>query len=202
MCVVVVGVGGAQNKAHRYWSAPEHQRFLEGLKLHGRKNLKAISEYVKTRTPVQVKTHAQKYFLKLARQSLEGQGQSDEAADGQGDKKGEGEGEGEGEGGEGEGEEDGEDAPDPPPNPEAGGGRSASGMRGGEGQADFSIGSGGGGGMGGGTAAWGVWGVTAEWGTGGWEGTMVRAFSAFPPVLTIAHELGLRHGASPFPVCI
>ena len=99
---------GAQNKAHRYWSAPEHQRFLEGLKLHGRKNLKAISEYVKTRTPVQVKTHAQKYFLKLARQSLEGQGQSDEAADGQGDKKGEGEGEG-GEG-EGEGEEDGEDA--------------------------------------------------------------------------------------------
>lgn len=32
----------------------EHQRFLEGLKQHGRKNLKAISEFVKTRTPLQV----------------------------------------------------------------------------------------------------------------------------------------------------
>lgn len=46
-----------------------------------------------------MKTHAQKYFLKLARQLLEGggsQGPSDVVADGQGDKKAEGEVEGEG----------------------------------------------------------------------------------------------------------
>merc|ERR1719199_1577512 len=42
------------HKANRYWSAEEHERFLQGLKIHGRKNLRAIAKVVVTRTPVQV----------------------------------------------------------------------------------------------------------------------------------------------------
>ncbi|EKX34435.1 hypothetical protein GUITHDRAFT_147214 [Guillardia theta CCMP2712] len=52
----------------RYWTAQEHQRFLEGLKVHGQRNFKAIAGYVGTRTSTQVKTHAQKFFQKMARQ--------------------------------------------------------------------------------------------------------------------------------------
>jgi len=55
----------------RYWSVQEHQRFLEALRIHGKKNLKAIAGYVGTRSATQVKTHAQKYFQKLARQKQE-----------------------------------------------------------------------------------------------------------------------------------
>lgn len=52
----------------RYWSNDEHQRFLEGVTKYGRKSLKAIADHVGTRTATQVRTHSQKYFLKLARQ--------------------------------------------------------------------------------------------------------------------------------------
>lgn len=45
------------------WSDKEHQLFLQGLKLHGR-NWKAIAEHVKSRSHVQIRTHAQKYFIK------------------------------------------------------------------------------------------------------------------------------------------
>eukprot|EP00511_Aplanochytrium_stocchinoi_P003497 CAMPEP_0204829292 /NCGR_PEP_ID=MMETSP1346-20131115/7408_1 /ASSEMBLY_ACC=CAM_ASM_000771 /TAXON_ID=215587 /ORGANISM="Aplanochytrium stocchinoi, Strain GSBS06" /LENGTH=116 /DNA_ID=CAMNT_0051958969 /DNA_START=132 /DNA_END=478 /DNA_ORIENTATION=+ len=45
------------------WTAQEHQIFLAGLKIHG-KNWKNISFFVKTRSSVQTRTHAQKYFLK------------------------------------------------------------------------------------------------------------------------------------------
>ena len=38
----------------RYWLPEEHERFLEALKMHGPKNMKAISDHVSTRTPVQV----------------------------------------------------------------------------------------------------------------------------------------------------
>mmetsp|Transcript_15985 Transcript_15985/g.37890 ORF Transcript_15985/g.37890 Transcript_15985/m.37890 type:complete len:404 (+) Transcript_15985:338-1549(+) len=51
----------------RYWSVPEHQRFLEAVRIYGRKNLKAIAVYVGTRSATQVKTHSQKYFQKLQR---------------------------------------------------------------------------------------------------------------------------------------
>uniref|UniRef100_A0A7S4NE03 HTH myb-type domain-containing protein n=1 Tax=Guillardia theta TaxID=55529 RepID=A0A7S4NE03_GUITH len=52
----------------RYWTAQEHQRFLDGLKVHGQRNFKAIATLVGTRTSTQVKTHAQKYFQKVSRQ--------------------------------------------------------------------------------------------------------------------------------------
>jgi len=46
------------------WTQEEHELFLEGLKIHG-KAWKKISEMVKTRTIIQIRTHAQKYFQKL-----------------------------------------------------------------------------------------------------------------------------------------
>mmetsp|Transcript_35263 Transcript_35263/g.43532 ORF Transcript_35263/g.43532 Transcript_35263/m.43532 type:complete len:266 (+) Transcript_35263:97-894(+) len=56
-----------QNQTMRYyrvgrWDKREHQAFLKGLKLYGR-SWKRISEYVATRSSVQARTHAQKYFL-------------------------------------------------------------------------------------------------------------------------------------------
>lgn len=46
------------------WTAEEHDIFLVGLQLHG-KGWKKIAELVKTRTVVQIRTHAQKYFQKM-----------------------------------------------------------------------------------------------------------------------------------------
>ena len=40
--------------------------FLEGLKIHG-KGWKQIAQMIKTRTVVQIRTHAQKYFQKLSK---------------------------------------------------------------------------------------------------------------------------------------
>lgn len=58
----------------RYWTEDEHERFLEAIAEYGEKAYVAISNYVETRTPKQVRTHAQKFQMKmarLARQSLE-----------------------------------------------------------------------------------------------------------------------------------
>lgn len=57
----------------RYWSNEEHQLFLEGLELYGPKDFKAISEHVGTRTATQVRTHNQKYILKLQREEQQQQ---------------------------------------------------------------------------------------------------------------------------------
>lgn len=52
----------------RYWGKDEHKRYLEALKLYELKDVKSISKYVRTRTPTQVRTHTQKYLLKLQRE--------------------------------------------------------------------------------------------------------------------------------------
>lgn len=52
----------------RYWTAEEHARFLEGLQLFGQKDIKAISRHVGTRSATQVRTHAQKYYLRIERE--------------------------------------------------------------------------------------------------------------------------------------
>lgn len=52
----------------RYWTAEEHARFLEGLQLFGQKDIKGISRHVGTRSATQVRTHAQKYYLRIERE--------------------------------------------------------------------------------------------------------------------------------------
>jgi SHAQKYF class myb-like DNA-binding protein len=49
----------------RYWTEEEHQRFLDALQTLGPKDVKAIANFVGSRSATQVRTHAQKYFLKL-----------------------------------------------------------------------------------------------------------------------------------------
>jgi SHAQKYF class myb-like DNA-binding protein len=46
------------------WTQEEHQAFLNGLRMYG-KEWKKVAAKVKTRTVVQTRTHAQKYFQKL-----------------------------------------------------------------------------------------------------------------------------------------
>lgn len=53
----------------RYWTPTEHKRFLEALNKFGPKDVRAIANYVGSRNATQVRTHAQKYFLRLARES-------------------------------------------------------------------------------------------------------------------------------------
>ncbi|KAG5188176.1 hypothetical protein JKP88DRAFT_155917, partial [Tribonema minus] len=48
------------------WTYSEHCLFLKGLDAHG-KAWKKIASLIKTRTVVQIRTHAQKYFQKLAK---------------------------------------------------------------------------------------------------------------------------------------
>lgn len=58
---------GSNEWKSRYWSVAEHQRFLEGLKLYGKRNFKGIAAHVGSRNATQAKTHAQKYFARLER---------------------------------------------------------------------------------------------------------------------------------------
>ena len=48
------------------WTKDEHEAFLQGLQLYG-KEWKKVAAKVKTRTVVQTRTHAQKYFQKMQR---------------------------------------------------------------------------------------------------------------------------------------
>lgn len=58
----------AEGNAGR-WTKPEHKRFLEALNLY-KKDWKKVQSYVGTRTTTQVRSHAQKYFAKLAAKGL------------------------------------------------------------------------------------------------------------------------------------
>lgn len=54
--------GGITNYGR--WTEREHSAFVEGLRKYGR-DWKKIGALIKTRTGVQIRTHAQKYFMKL-----------------------------------------------------------------------------------------------------------------------------------------
>jgi len=49
------------------WSQEEHEQFLEGLKVYGRE-WKKVAQRIPTRTSAQIRSHAQKYFAKLAKE--------------------------------------------------------------------------------------------------------------------------------------
>ena len=56
-----------KNVQSRYWTDEEHHRFLEAIQKFGHKDVKAISSFVGSRNATQVRTHAQKYFMRMAR---------------------------------------------------------------------------------------------------------------------------------------
>lgn len=49
------------------WTKEEHQRFVEAIKVYG-KNWKKVEEFVGTRTGAQIRSHAQKFFLRLEKE--------------------------------------------------------------------------------------------------------------------------------------
>ncbi|KAG8067272.1 hypothetical protein GUJ93_ZPchr0005g14857 [Zizania palustris] len=53
------------------WSGAEHGRFLDALLLFGR-DWKRIQEFVGTKTAIQIRSHAQKHFLKARKFGLAG----------------------------------------------------------------------------------------------------------------------------------
>ncbi|KAK7290261.1 hypothetical protein RIF29_04555 [Crotalaria pallida] len=55
-------------KQRERWTDEEHKKFLEALKLYGRA-WRRIEEYVGTKTAVQIRSHAQKFFSKVLRDS-------------------------------------------------------------------------------------------------------------------------------------
>jgi len=58
---------GAPGKQRRRWTDEEHRKLVEGLKLYGR-DWKRIQAHVGTRNAAQLRSHAQKYFVKVLRE--------------------------------------------------------------------------------------------------------------------------------------
>ena len=54
-------------KQRERWTEQEHDRFVDALKLHGRAWRK-IEEHIGTKTAVQIRSHAQKFFAKLQKE--------------------------------------------------------------------------------------------------------------------------------------
>lgn len=64
--------GSTQGENTGRWTAEEHRLFLQGLEQHG-KGWKKIASLIKSRTVVQIRTHAQKYFQKIAKARQNGE---------------------------------------------------------------------------------------------------------------------------------
>ena len=57
------------SKQPRYWTPEEHRLFMEAVNRFGWKDVKSIAQHVGTRTPTQVRTHAQKLFLRQQKET-------------------------------------------------------------------------------------------------------------------------------------
>lgn len=53
----------------RYWTPEEHRLFMDAVQRYGWKDVKSIAQHVGTRTPTQVRTHAQKLFLRQQKET-------------------------------------------------------------------------------------------------------------------------------------
>nr|QDL88466.1 protein REVEILLE 8-like isoform X2 [Cymbidium ensifolium] len=56
-------------KSRDRWSDEEHERFLDALLLFGRE-WKKIEDFIGTKTVIQIRSHAQKYFLKVQKNGV------------------------------------------------------------------------------------------------------------------------------------
>ena len=63
MAKAVEGAGEKEQFKRGRWTEKEHAIFVDGLKSYG-KDWKRIAKLIKTRTSIQIRTHAQKHFLK------------------------------------------------------------------------------------------------------------------------------------------
>jgi SHAQKYF class myb-like DNA-binding protein len=62
------------------WTKEEHQAFLQGLKVYGRE-WKKVAKNIPTRSSAQIRSHAQKYFAKLAKDEQQMQEQTQQSND-------------------------------------------------------------------------------------------------------------------------
>ena len=52
------------------WSDSEHNKFMKGLEKYG-KDWEAISKFIKSRNVTQIRSHAQKMFIKMKKQDID-----------------------------------------------------------------------------------------------------------------------------------
>ena len=57
----------SNHKTNGRWTSEEHKKFIEALKKYG-KQWKKVEDYIQTRSGAQIRSHAQKYFLKIQKE--------------------------------------------------------------------------------------------------------------------------------------
>ena len=61
---------GKRKQAEGKWSRAQHDRFMKGLELYGR-NWTNVQKKVKTRSIVQIRSHAQKVFKNMSKEDID-----------------------------------------------------------------------------------------------------------------------------------